>query len=393
MADTKYVRIGAFIVSGTLLAAAGIVIGGAGSFGAGTIAMETYLDESVQGLAVGSPVKYRGVQVGTVDSIDFVFSQYKFAEATEDLFEQYGRYVVVRLAINQSAFRDIEQKDVNARVQGEIDRGLRARIASQGLTGVAYIEIDYLDAGQNPIFKPRWAPRTFYLPAATSTAARITDSAETVVRSLEEAELDVVAGHADLLIRDLTKALNEDVVPVLRKVALALDEIQPTLTSVKEASGELAPALRSARAIAEDLEPVAKDLRATTETLPETARRANEIAIHADEALTRVTASVDELSGKIAALVDRLDAAVERDLTPTLGHLRTTSEGLPEALESLKVTLKRIDGLVTGERADIAEAVSSLRQVSRDIEQLSAHAKRYPSHVLFGNPPPPRERR
>jgi ABC-type transporter Mla subunit MlaD len=106
-----------------------------------------------------------------------------------------------------------------------------------------------------------------------------------------------------------------------------------------------------------------------------------------------VAASVDDLSAKIAKLVDRLDAAVQSDLEPTLADLHTVSAGLPEALDGLKLTLKRVDGLIAGEREDVADVVASLRRVSQDLEQLSASAKKYPSHVIFGNPPPQRERK
>ena len=44
---------------------------GAGNVFKRTVTIETYFDESVQGLDVGSAVKYRGVQIGRVTRIGF----------------------------------------------------------------------------------------------------------------------------------------------------------------------------------------------------------------------------------------------------------------------------------------------------------------------------------
>ena len=38
--------------------------------------IETYMDESVAGLNIGSPITYRGVDIGRVEGISFVSSRY-----------------------------------------------------------------------------------------------------------------------------------------------------------------------------------------------------------------------------------------------------------------------------------------------------------------------------
>ena len=40
------------------------------------IYIETYVDASVQGVDVGSPVKFRGVPIGRVSAIKFTFNEY-----------------------------------------------------------------------------------------------------------------------------------------------------------------------------------------------------------------------------------------------------------------------------------------------------------------------------
>ena len=88
-AQTHYFKLGLFIIIGSVLVAAAIVILGVGALFQDKIMMETYLDESAQGLAVGSPVKFRGVQIGNIERLGFAKNKYK------DIQSMQYRYVLV----------------------------------------------------------------------------------------------------------------------------------------------------------------------------------------------------------------------------------------------------------------------------------------------------------
>src|SRR6266508_1757256 len=119
-----------------------IVIGVVGVVGLGACAIfqkrsliETYIDESVQGLDVGSPVKFRGVPVGRVEQISLTSAEYSTRR----------QYVLVRVAISSNIFQFPVNDPNSPALKNELDRGFRIRMAAQGLTGVAYVETDYLD--------------------------------------------------------------------------------------------------------------------------------------------------------------------------------------------------------------------------------------------------------
>ena len=68
-AEARYFRVGLFVLVGVaLIGSCTVILGGRGLF-KDPILLETYFDESVQGLEVGSPVKLRGVQLGTVSLV------------------------------------------------------------------------------------------------------------------------------------------------------------------------------------------------------------------------------------------------------------------------------------------------------------------------------------
>ena len=76
-AKAHYFKIGVFMLSGITLAVLAVIILGAGALFKKKFMMETYFDESVQGLSVGAPLKYRGVTIGSVEHIGFVRNDYK----------------------------------------------------------------------------------------------------------------------------------------------------------------------------------------------------------------------------------------------------------------------------------------------------------------------------
>ena len=65
--ERRYYRLGLFVICAFLLAVATLLVFGSDVFSRPGPMLETYIDESVQGLDVGAPLKYRGVKIGRVD--------------------------------------------------------------------------------------------------------------------------------------------------------------------------------------------------------------------------------------------------------------------------------------------------------------------------------------
>src|ERR1700754_700444 len=86
----NYFRIGLFIVVALAVLTGGLIAFGAGQMFRPRIYIETYVDGTVQGVDVGSPVKFRGVPIGQVSSISFTFNEYGAPS-------QVGRFNYVRI--------------------------------------------------------------------------------------------------------------------------------------------------------------------------------------------------------------------------------------------------------------------------------------------------------
>ena len=106
---------------------------------------QTYFDESTQGLEIGSPVKYRGVRIGTVSDISIAPDR---------------KQVSVGLAIERDAAKRLDL----ARNSPE----LRTELAMQGITGVKFIDMDFVDP---EVTKPpmlTFPPGKNYIPSQPS---------------------------------------------------------------------------------------------------------------------------------------------------------------------------------------------------------------------------------
>ena len=95
--NPNYFRLGLFVFAGFAAILALILIFGTGQLFKKTIMVETYIEQSITGLDVGAPVRFRGVKVGQVTFIGLSGSLYESNEP----FPERKEYVVVRMLIDR----------------------------------------------------------------------------------------------------------------------------------------------------------------------------------------------------------------------------------------------------------------------------------------------------
>ena len=72
----------------------------------------------------------------------------------------------------------------------EIDKGLRVRLAPQGITGTNYLEIDYVDPKTNPELPISWEPDHVYIPSAQSTVTQFIGTASDILARFQHLDLE-----------------------------------------------------------------------------------------------------------------------------------------------------------------------------------------------------------
>ncbi len=342
-AQPNYFKIGVFVTAATALTVIGVVLLGAGAFFRKTVLVETYIDESVQGLEVGSPVKYRGVQVGKVDAISWTRLEYEESKPIHGR----KRYVLVEMAIYG------DQREALAELW--TDEALRIRLSPQGLTGLNYLEVEYVaDPRLYPELPYDWEPRYDYVPWAPSVVGTLTDSVEAISRTLKQLEgTDVgqVARNLDTLLVRVTDLVSHADMEALRgETVKLLADLQKTNEAV--------------RAILE--KPETQELPAE---IYASAQAIRQILDPEDGDLVRALADLSDASQKTAAV----------------------AESMPGAVAQFEKVLRRLNAMIDEQQQILTATLENVEAVTANLRDLSEDAKSYPAGVLFGEPPPQKE--
>jgi ABC-type transporter Mla subunit MlaD len=305
-----YLRVGLLLVFG-LAAATGLVW----FLGANDVRhghpYESYFRESVQGLDVGAPVKFRGVTLGQVTQIALASALY-LSEGPADM--------------RRSA------------------ASMRARLAAQGLTGLAYLELDFVDPAQFPPQDVPWTPENPVIASMPSTITQVQDAAQSLLAKINAIDMAALGNAAQEVLADLHGQIGPG---------------GDASKALADAAGMMAD-LRGAVAQA-DLPGLVADLRATSAALRATAQGPG----------TR------ELIASSARAADRLAEVANR---------------LPALVSALEVTVRRTDGTRADLQSDLIPLLRDARAAAANLRETSETLRRYPSSVLLGAPPPPPER-
>ena len=379
--QANYFKIGIFVISATVLTVGAVIVLGAGAIFRETIMVESYFDESVQGLDIGSPVKYRGIKIGKVEVIDAAGREYG----------GNSPYVMVRSSLFADMFEDEAREDFESGLRKSIEKGLRVRLVSQGLTGAVYIEADFLDPGRFQPLEITWNPNHLRVPSAESTITRLSDSLDGIMRNLEKINIHDIIVRLERIMDTLNHTLEgADIEWVSLEAHKLLSELRDTNRHLGQLIGgeethrvisEAASTLASARRIVENAEkPASEFLTAMAET-----RSVMKEASAAMTSLRRVIENVETPVNSV--LGDLRDTAANTNaLTGKLGQF---PEELNRTLAQLQSTLVKFDQLASVEQQDIEITLNNIRLISEHLEELTDDIRQYPSHLLFGDPPEP----
>jgi len=320
----NFFKIGLFVIGATGIALLAVILLGAGTLFQKEILLETYFDESVQGLDLGSPVKVRGVQVGKVKAITLVDAEYPTQK----------RYVLVRIALQARALGRTGQI-LQTHLPQEVARGLRIRMAFQGVTGMAFLEADYLPPEQAPSLDMDWQPIYPYVPSAPSTITRYTEAIDKILKNIEELD---VAG---------------------------------TVEQITAAVGTLSRVADGAR-----VDEISSQAIALMEELRSTNRRFETLLAGSEQPLEELFKTLPQLSQSLARSGQQLE------------NLATQ---LPQDLAPFGRSLHQLGILLSAEQQNIQATLDNLRQTSENLRDLSESARAYPAQLLFSRPPPQTE--
>ncbi len=318
-------RVGFFLVAGIIILLALIFFLSGAVLHPG-IPYETYFQESVQGLDVGTAVKFRGVTIGQVTDVGLVIAEYPPADATKAENKVYQQ-VIVRFRINP------EKLGPSANVQWAIALGLRVQVEPQGITGLSYLGLSFVDPTQYPVQSVPWKPSSTVIPSIPSTLTQIQDALEQVMSSLSRVDLGKMVGEVNTL--------------------------TTTLTS-----------------------------EATTGDAHQAIAQANMLLANLNNALSQ--ANLPATAAAIRGLASGPQTAqILAQLNQTTAEIAKTSTQLPALIAASQATVNRASEATSDLQAQLAPILDDMKTTTANLRALSAELARNPSQVILGAPPPP----
>ncbi len=230
-----------------------------------------YFDQSVRGLATGSPVELRGLPIGRVLQVSLDY----------DLARQSLR-IPVRIEIEPERIRLLNQNgmDYVEMLEQLVEQGLRAQLKTGNLvTGQAIIDLDlHLHAAAQKLVK---AGDELILPTLSSSRAEGMDNLASLAKKLDavpyaQISVDIRQSLEEFRAtlaetRKLVAGVDREVVPgtaaTLQQAQQAMLQLQQVLERTEQALDPEAPLSRETSEAMRELSRAARSLRVLTDYL------------------------------------------------------------------------------------------------------------------------------
>ena len=289
--------IGVFVLGAVLLAVTGVLLIGSGHLFRRTYPFVLYFAGSVNGLRIGAPVKFRGVEIGSVKDIRLQLNR-----------DQSVFRIPVIVGLDPEKITSLGGSETilnsSAEYQSAITAGLRGQLQTESfVTGVLYVALDYFP-GTPAAFVQQQGTRKFrYREIPTEPS------------STEKARMAVTE--------------------VLTK--LAASDVEGLVDSARQAVSGLHHLVSSP-----DLKLMIQSLGQVAGRLGDAAGNVSQLATGLDSNVSRLTADLHQTSVKAGAMMDQAGQVLQHtDATvndsPLMYELTRTLKEVSAAARSVRL--------------------------------------------------------
>ncbi|MFH1350066.1 MAG: MlaD family protein [Pseudomonadota bacterium] len=288
-----------------------------------------YFNESVQGLDIDSPVKYRGVSIGRVERIGVAPD---------------SKMIEVVLKIES--------------VQG-LDSDIVAQLKSVGITGSMFVELDRKKKGEPDRTPPLTFPTEY--PIVASKPSDISE-----------------------LLKGLDDVLNQiksvDLTGISDKIKLTLDNVNQMIAdaNIRGISSNIESSLEGVNRILDN-----RRWDRIMASVEEAGQSLNTLIDKAEGNLGRIESTIDRMDGIIVENKGRIRGAID--------NFNLAIENANKFLEKGTTLVSGTDDSLSYLRRHLLVIAQNLERASENLNLLTELLSEHPSQLLFGQPPPSRE--
>ena len=310
--------IGAFVLGAVALIVTAILVFGSGRLFRQTRDFVLYFDNSVNGLRVGAPVKFKGVELGSVKDIRLQLE--KGAEVNKipviieiDLEKMTSRGATSAVAENREALR-----------RAIVDRGLRGQLEMESLvTGLLYVALDFLPGTPITLVQQENADNKYpEIPTLPTTLEQARGAVTRVINKLEEIDFKELGANLEATLKGVNRTVNSpEIESVLRSLARIMPKVDEAVVNIRNLAGTLDDKVKI---LADDLQHTSGDARLAL-------KQAGDALKQTEETMKRGEAAV----ANIETLSD-LDSPVNYELVKGLRDFSSAARSLRSLTDYLE---------------------------------------------------------
>ncbi len=318
--------IGAFVFGAIIIGIGAILFFGSANLFAKKQLFETYFNQSVNGLGVGSNVKYKGVTVGKVTKVQLKFQgtgeapivKVLYEINTDNLLNKYGLTI------------DLGDRKVHDRA---VANGFRAKLDFESLiSGQLFIALDFYKDTTSPELHTEGNPDVFEIPPQPSDIDAILADLTKAIGNIGSVDFSSLAKDLQAVLKSAREGID----------AMHLDQLGNSLDKAASSISNLADGPQVKTALSS-----------------------------ARESFDQLTVTLKNLNPAVA------------DLKPTLDQAKAALTNLQKSTAELNLLLKPDSTL----RYQLDSSLSEISAAAASIQQLSDFLQRNPNSLIFGRKP------
>jgi len=328
--------IGGFVIGGIVLAVLAVLVFGSGKFFQKTSMHVLFFEGSVKGLDVGSPVKFRGVDIGMVKDIQLSIKPDDLEFYVPVYVEIFENRISILGGEKVEGFDDEEAVDTLV-----TDMGLRAQLQMQSLlTGQLFINYDFYP--DTSIRRIGLEKKIYEIPTIPTTLQIFTETVQKIIDDLREINL-------------------EDLVDNVSQAAAGINELVSS-PDMKESLVNFNSAIKDMQTLINSADVLAGNVNARIDSMAD---------------------SIESTMGDTSRLVKNIDSRIY----PLASNVENTLTAVKSSFEEAETLLVESQKLISENsklHREIVVTLESVSDASRSVEELSDYLQRHPESLIRG---------
>jgi paraquat-inducible protein B len=336
--EVNRIAIGGFVAGGIGLAVLAMLFIGSGKYFQQKSKQVLFFEGSVKGLNVGSPVKFRGVDIGEVTKIQLTIRPENLEFFVPVYVEIYGNSVSILGGKEQAKFDD--RKVVDRLVT---EMGLRAQLQMQSLlTGQLFINYDFYPG--TPIKKVGLEDKIYEVPTIPTALQMLTETLEEIIDNVRKVNIQEMVDDIAQTAKGANKLMNSpDLSNAVVNLNHAIQDMQRFITNAESLVGKVN---RKVDSVTESFESTMDDTRKMVRNIDS---RVDPIASDMESALSAIQTSFDKAENLLVGAQKLIseNSKLGREISVTLESMSDASRSLEELTDYLQ---QHPESIITGKQ-------------------------------------------